>query len=124
MMFLVNCISTVLTSTSLILNDTFFDCVFFMQKHNLFIVHAFATSMCSAIGQLFIFSTIEEFGPVVFTIIMTMRQALSIILSCIFYGHYLTWYSVCGISIAFIAIIIHTLFQLRRSSKQSNSSIA
>ncbi|CAF4991645.1 unnamed protein product, partial [Rotaria sp. Silwood1] len=43
--------------------------------------------ICSSVGQLFIFSTIEEFGPVIFTIIMTIRQAFSILLSCLFYGN-------------------------------------
>lgn len=31
-------------------------------------------SICSAVGQLFIYHTIDVFGPVVFTIIMTLRQ--------------------------------------------------
>lgn len=31
-------------------------------------------SICSAVGQLFIYHTIDVFGPVVFTIIMTVRQ--------------------------------------------------
>ncbi|CAF2882828.1 unnamed protein product [Rotaria sp. Silwood2] len=64
----------------------------------------------------------EEFGPVVFTIIMTIRQAFSILLSCIFYGHYLSWYSIVGINIVFLAIFIHAFYQFKRS-KQSNSSI-
>ncbi|CAF4614647.1 unnamed protein product, partial [Rotaria sp. Silwood2] len=98
------------------------ECILFMQRHQSFLIHAFATSICSSIGQLFIFSTIEEFGPVVFTIIMTIRQAFSILLSCIFYGHYLSWYSIFGIHIAFLAIFIHAFHQFKRS-KQSNSSV-
>ncbi|CAF4010899.1 unnamed protein product [Rotaria sp. Silwood2] len=122
MMLSVNCISTVLTCTSLIFNGTLLECILFMQRHQSFLIHAFATSICSSIGQLFIFSTIEEFGPVVFTIIMTIRQAFSILLSCIFYGHYLSWYSIFGIHIAFLAIFIHAFHQFKRS-KQSNSSV-
>ncbi|CAF1315853.1 unnamed protein product [Rotaria sordida] len=122
MMFFVNFISTILTSTSLVLNGTLLECLLFMQQHRSFLIHAFATSICSSIGQLFIFSTIEEFGPVIFTIIMTVRQAFSILLSCIFYGHYLSWYSILGIHIAFLAIFIHAFIQFKKS-KQSNSSI-
>ncbi|CAF4728200.1 unnamed protein product [Rotaria sp. Silwood1] len=87
MMLCVNCISTVLTCTSLILSGTLLECILFMQRHQSFLIHAFATSICSSVGQLFIFSTIEEFGPVIFTIIMTIRQAFSILLSCLFYGN-------------------------------------
>jgi solute carrier family 35 (adenosine 3'-phospho 5'-phosphosulfate transporter), member B2 len=38
-------------------------------------------------GQLFIFYTIKEFGPVVFTIMMTTRQIFSLFISCIMFGH-------------------------------------
>ncbi|CAF1464457.1 unnamed protein product [Adineta ricciae] len=115
MMFFVNCFSTILTLTSLILNGTFFQCLSFMQRHESFAVHVIATSVCSSVGQLFIFSTIEEFGPVIFAIIMTMRQAFSILLSCIFYGHQLTWFSILGIHVAFLAIFLHAFIQFKRS---------
>jgi adenosine 3'-phospho 5'-phosphosulfate transporter B2 len=122
MMFFVNFISTILTLTSLILNGTLFECLLFMKQHHSFAMHVFATSICSSIGQLFIFSTIEEFGPVIFTIIMTVRQAFSILLSCMFYGHKLSWFSIFGIHVAFLAIFIHAFIQFRRS-KQSPSSM-
>lgn len=121
MMFFVNLISTILTFTSLILNGSLLECLSFMHRHHEFAVHALATSICSSIGQLFIFSTIEEFGPVIFTIIMTMRQAFSILLSCLFYGHQLNQLSVMGIHLAFLAIFIHAFIQFKRS-KQSNVS--
>ena len=122
MMFFVNLISTILTLTSLIFNGTLFECLSFMQRHQTFAMHVLATSVCSSIGQLFIFSTIEEFGPVVFTIIMTMRQAFSILLSCIFYGHQLSWYSIVGIQLAFVAIFVHAFIQFKRT-KQSNTNV-
>jgi adenosine 3'-phospho 5'-phosphosulfate transporter B2 len=59
---------------------------------------------------------------VVFTIIMTVRQAFSILLSCIFYGHQLSWLSILGIHIAFASIFVHAFIQFKRS-KQSNSNI-
>lgn len=121
MMFFVNLFSTILTLTSLIFNGTLIECFSFMHHHQTFTVHVFATSICSSVGQLFIFSTIEEFGPVIFTIIMTMRQAFSILLSCIFYGHQLSWFSIVGIHIAFLAIFTHAFIQFKKT-KQSNSS--
>ena len=121
MMFFVNLISTILTLTSLILNGSLFECFSFMHRHHEFAAHVFATSICSSIGQLFIFSTIEEFGPVIFTIIMTMRQAFSILLSCLIYGHQLNYLSIIGIHLAFLAIFIHAFIQFKRS-KQSNIS--
>ena len=45
------------------------------------------TSVTSASGQLFIFKTIKDFGPVPFTLIMTIRQILSIIISAALFNH-------------------------------------
>lgn len=47
------------------------------------------TAITSASGQLCIFYTIKEFGPIVFTIIMTTRQMLSICLSSFLFHHYI-----------------------------------
>jgi len=39
-----------------------------------FVFDCLVLSVCSAAGQLFIYYTIATFGPVVFVIIMTIRQ--------------------------------------------------
>lgn len=41
-------------------------------------------SICSAVGQLFIYHTIDVFGPVVFTIIMTLRQVSGMVFGSVF----------------------------------------
>jgi len=43
-------------------------------QHTAFAFDCLILSICSAVGQLFIYYTIEKFGPVVFIIIMTIRQ--------------------------------------------------
>jgi len=48
--------------------------VLFSFQHNDFAFDCLMLSICSAIGQLFIYYTIEKFGAVVFIIIMTIRQ--------------------------------------------------
>lgn len=78
-----------LNSLKLVLNctDLFRDC--------------FLLSICSATGQLFVFFTISKFGPIVFTTIMTLRQALAILLSCLIYKHELSALSILGICLVF-----------------------
>jgi adenosine 3'-phospho 5'-phosphosulfate transporter B2 len=44
-------------------------------------------SVCAAFGQLWIYYTIKEFGPLVFTSIMTLRQIFSVLLSIFWFGH-------------------------------------
>ena len=52
----------------------FLTAVGFMMSHPEFALHATILSLTSATGQLFIFYTIQSFGPVVFTIIITIRM--------------------------------------------------
>ena len=63
------------------------DSLAFMQQNPDAMLHVCLLSLTSATGQLCIYYTIKRFGPVVFTTIMTTRQMLSMVLSCLLYGH-------------------------------------
>lgn len=62
-----------------------------------------------AVGQLFIFYTIKELGPVIFTIIMTTRQIFSLVLSCLLFGHMLSAYGWASTLLVF-AIVFHRIY--------------
>jgi len=68
------------------------------------------TAITSATGQLIIFYTIKEFGPIVFTIMMTTRQMFSITISCILFNHVISPKSFLGAALVFSVIF----FQIRR----------
>ena len=106
MMAGVNLFSCLLTSVSLIEQGGFFEASYFMLRHPDFLMDAVILSICSASGQLFIFYTIAEYGPVVFVIIMTVRQGFAILLSCIIYGHPVTVLGFFGILIVFAALFL------------------
>lgn len=76
--------------------------------------HAFRynviTAITSASGQLCIFYTIKEFGPIVFTIIMTTRQMFSICLSAMIFGHVIKLQAALGAILVFCVIF----YQIRR----------
>ena len=76
MMFGANLFSCLFTGWSTIEGGNFLSAVGFMMSHPKFPYHATILSLTSATGQLFIFYTIQSFGPVVFTIIMTIRMML------------------------------------------------
>lgn len=63
------------------------------------------TAITSASGQLFIFYTIKEFGPIAFTVIMTTRQMFSICLSSVIFHH-----QIGGISLLGAAMVFGVLF--------------
>ena len=67
-------------------------------------IHLVIFSLCSTVGQLFIFKTIKAFGPVVFAICMNTRIILSILLSAFVYSHEITFQGALGLAIVFSAI--------------------
>merc|ERR1719203_2274951 len=70
---------------------------FLMANPNVFQYNVI-TAITSASGQLCIYYTIKEFGPIVFTIIMTTRQMISICLSAVIFGHPITIKAMIGAS--------------------------
>ena len=111
MMFGVNLFSCILTIGSLLFRGVFFSCLRFLFQHTEFAFHALLLSICSAVGQLFIFHTIQMFGPLIFTLIMTTRQAISILISCLVYQHVLTVQGILGVLVVFVALFLRTYFK-------------
>jgi adenosine 3'-phospho 5'-phosphosulfate transporter B2 len=117
MMFGVNVFSCIFTSWSLISQGSFAVSLGFMLRHPDFTFHAIVLSACSALGQLFIYYTISEFGAVVFTIIMTTRSALAIILSCIIYGHPVNGQGAFGLLVAFSSLGLRIWYKMQQKKK-------
>lgn len=118
MMAGVNLFSVLLTSVSLFEQGAFQEAAAFMQRHPKFGLHTLVLSSTSAIGQLFIYYTISEFGPVTFTIIMTIRMGLAILLSCIIYNHSVMLVGAGGICLVFAAVFLRAYHSWRRKSKK------
>jgi len=118
MMFGVNVFSCLFTSWSLIQQGTLSTAMAFVFNHPDFMWHAFILSAASCSGQLFIYYTIAEFGAVVFTIIMTTRSALAIILSCIIYSHPVNALGVFGILVAFSSLGLRIWYKIQQKKKK------
>lgn len=112
----VNLFSCLLTSIALIQQGAFFESLVFMSQYPSFTFDSIILSFCSAFGQLFIYHTIKEFGPVVFIIIMTLRQATAIIISCYLYGHVITVIGALGVITVFAATFLNIYcgYQMRK----------
>lgn len=106
MMCGVNLFSTLFTAASLSMQGGFYSSLQFAAEHPKFVLDCVVLSISSAIGQLFIFYTIATFGAVVFTIIMTLRQAFAILLSCLIYKHSISFLGFVGVLIVFLAIFL------------------
>jgi adenosine 3'-phospho 5'-phosphosulfate transporter B2 len=76
----------------------------FMSRYPQCAVHAVTMSVCSAVGQVFIFQTISTFGAVVFATIMTTRNFISVMLSIYMNNHHFGPGGYAGIAIVFFAL--------------------
>ena len=90
MMFGVNCSAIILTIMALVVGNELPALVEFLIRNPKALMYNVVTAITSATGQMFIFYTIKQFGPVVFTIIMTTRQMFSMIISSFLFSHPIT----------------------------------
>lgn len=117
MMAGVNLFSVLLTSVSLFEQGAFQEAVTFILRYPEFGLHTLYLSSSSVVGQLFIYYTISEFGPVTFTIIMTVRMGLAILLSCIFYNHPIVLSGAVGICLVLAAVFLRAYHCWRKKSQ-------
>ena len=101
MMLGVNSSAIIMTTTGLILGGDIPKIIEFFKVNPTVLQYNIITAITSASGQLFIYTTIKEFGPIVFTVIMTTRQMISICISAILFGHTMTWKAALGACLVF-----------------------
>jgi len=104
MMLTINAFSVVLSAATLVHTGELEPAFSFISRHPECHVHLIAFALCAVIGQLFIFQTVKAFGPVVFTIIMTVRLALSILASCWLYDHDIASTGFFGLLLVFASV--------------------
>jgi adenosine 3'-phospho 5'-phosphosulfate transporter B2 len=124
MMAGVNLFSCLLTSVSLLQQGIFYSSLVFMSQYSRFMVDCIILSICSAIGQLFIYHTISTFGPVIFVIIMTVRQVMAVVISCIKFHHALAPIAILGILIIFSALFLRIYCGYRMKSQKKKPTTA
>lgn len=120
MLCAVNLFSCLLTASALAQHPSTAHSIALLQ-HPVFAADCLVLSASSALGQLLIYRTIARFGAVVFTIIMTLRQAVSILLSCLVYQHSISVSGGLGVIMVFFAIFLRVYCKqrIRRRNRQS-----
>ena len=72
-------------------------------------------SLASTAGQVVIYTTLELYGNVTFTVMMIVRQIVSILVSCYRFGHVIAPRAWLGVVVVFAA----TAFKATRSSRRA-----
>ena len=110
MMLGVNSSAIVITTAGLLVSGDFPKVWEFFLVNPSVLSYNIITAITSASGQLCIYYTIKEFGPIVFTIIMTVRQMISICISAYKFGHHISMVALLGAVIVFGVLF----YQIRR----------
>jgi adenosine 3'-phospho 5'-phosphosulfate transporter B2 len=116
MMFGVNCSAIVITVAAQLVQNELPAVVEFMAANPAAIWNNVITAVTSAAGQMFIFYTIKSFGPVTFTIIMTTRQMISMVISTVLFGHTITRGSLAGAGLVF-ASLFYQVYRKKNDKK-------
>lgn len=123
MMYGVNCSSIVFTVLALVISGDIPRVIEFMMYNPSALWYNVLTAITSTTGQIAIFYTIKRFGPVVFTIIMTTRQMMSIVLSTVLFGHQISAGGVVGAFLVFTAIFHSVYRQTRDKNKDKKPAV-
>ena len=117
MMLGVNTSAICITTAGLIITGDFPIVLEFLRGNPVVLRYNIITAITSASGQLCIFYTIKEFGPIVFTIIMTTRQMISICISAVVFGHLISLKAFFGAALVFAVLFyqIKKKYNKRRS---------
>jgi adenosine 3'-phospho 5'-phosphosulfate transporter B2 len=110
MMLGVNSSAILITTAGLIVTGDIPIVYEFLLANPVVLRYNIITAITSASGQLCIFYTIKEFGPIVFTIIMTTRQMFSICISAMVFGHIISAKAATGAIMVFAVLF----YQIRR----------
>lgn len=108
---------SLLTSTPEILST-----LRFFGNHPSIMWHAGLMSLCSGVGQLFIFYTIGQFGAVVFAVAMTTRLICSVMLSIVVFNHRINPIGGLGMALTFLALAWRVKMRRDASRKKDNAS--
>eukprot|EP01031_Cornospumella_fuschlensis_P037528 gene37528-45578_t len=121
MMYGVNVSASIITCIALVFSGELTLAIEFLQYNPLALYYNIITAVCSSTGQFVIYYIIKRYGPVVFTIMMTTRQMLSIIISNYYFGHKMSIQSILGCVLVFGAILFSSYRQMHKKKEVSAS---
>ncbi|KDQ62207.1 hypothetical protein JAAARDRAFT_170441 [Jaapia argillacea MUCL 33604] len=127
MMFFINLFSTLLTLTLSLLplpyipvlhpsegwGTEFWEAVAFLRGHNGVVQALGGFAITGALGQLFIFETLEHFGSLTLVTITLTRKLFTMLLSVVLYNHSLTQGQWLGAAVVFAGICVEAWVKRR-----------
>jgi adenosine 3'-phospho 5'-phosphosulfate transporter B2 len=101
----------------IVVNGTLGACLDFVIHSPQALLHLVVLSVSSALTQYMISYTIRHFGPVIFTLIATTRQAISVCMSAVLFRHHLSALAVVAAALVFSTVTVRAMRSLAVAQK-------
>lgn len=121
MMYKVNLWSTVYLSVATLYTGELFRFYDFIGRHQSLMSDIILFSSLSAIGQLFIFLTVAEFGPLPCSVVTTTRKFFTVLTSVFLFGNKLTTTQWLGTTLVFFGLSLDAIYG--KDTKQAPKKI-
>ncbi len=94
----------------------------FLAAHPASLADVLGFCLCGAMGQLFIFLTINKFGALTLTLVTTTRKFFSIFISSVFMGSTLVGQQWVGVGLLFAGLLWN--MQIKTAARAAKSKAA
>lgn len=110
MMFYMNLWSSLYLAVALVVTGEAMAFVVFAVKFPVVLFNLLSFSLCSALGQNFIFMTVTTFGPLLCSIFTTTRKFFTILASVIIFAHPMSSRQWLGTAFVFLGLGLDSVF--------------
>lgn len=124
MMYKMNLWSTMYLLVATAISGDIFEFFQFIQRHPSLVYYIALFSSLSAIGQLFIFLTVAEFGPLPCSIITTTRKFFTVLTSVFLFKNNLTNTQWIGTTLVFLGLALDSMYGKSGGAKPQQVSKA
>ncbi|KAI5636996.1 UAA transporter family domain-containing protein [Phthorimaea operculella] len=115
MMLNTNWWSTLILSVGVLLSGEIFKFLSFVSLYPEVIVYIVALALMGALGQLFIFYMVSEFGPLPCSVVTTTRKFFTVLASVIFFGNVLLGRQWIGAVFVFTGLFLDIFYSKGKS---------
>lgn len=110
MMLNTNWWSSVIVSIGVVLSGEIFKFISFVSLYPEVIIYIVSLALVGALGQMFIFYMVAEFGPLPCSVVTTTRKFFTVLTSVIIFGNALLLRQWIGVVLVFSGIFLDTFY--------------
>ncbi|XP_014364766.2 solute carrier family 35 member B1 homolog [Papilio machaon] len=123
MMLNTNWWSTIISSVGVLLSGEIFKFVAFVTQYPEILVYLISFALMGALGQLFIFFMVAEFGPLPCSVVTTTRKFFTVLASVIIFGNVLFGRQWIGAILVFSGLFLDIIYSKGKSQPSKRTTV-